>query len=114
MKRMTCTGCGEELYDVAYEDGNGVYCWQCEPDTPCDERRVCDRCGQVIDEGFYSEDVCEHVCEECWPAYTAERYPFGFRLTPDDEYEDEDDYYQAYDNESHSWQALGWYWTQWY
>ena len=76
------------------------------------EFRVCDVCGQVMTFGFCNEED-DHVCEECWNELVAREYPDGFRETPEDEMEEDDDYYQAYDANSGEWYVTSWYWTQW-
>jgi hypothetical protein len=114
---VKCDGCGEtiEYGGWSWRDCGKHYCDACHDELGLrglDEFRICDRCHKVMWQGFCNEGG-EHICEDCWDAFKAEEYPDGFRLTPDDEYEDDDDYYQAYDKERGEWYTVGWFWTQW-
>ena len=107
-----CTSCGDVLDSIAYEDANGIYCWQCEPDTPCREVRICDECGQVMHEGFCGSDGAVHLCEECFEPWMDASCPDGWRVNEheDDRLWDGGYYDELIDGE---WLDTGIYWTQW-
>lgn len=113
---ITCDGCGEPIDCCGSmcesDDGGRMlhFCDSCS--SPANQEfRVCDRCGNVMTEGFCNDS--DHICEECWDKFTVEEFPYGFRETPEDEYDEDDDYYQAC-TEDGEWYVVGWYWTQWY
>jgi len=105
---MKCTNCGTELHDTAYEDDNGVYCWECEPDAPCSERKVCDVCGALMADGFVGDD--EYVCRGCFEEWMDDRFPAGWRDCDDDGC---GGYYEWYDVRECEWCGTGIYWTEW-
>jgi hypothetical protein len=114
---VKCDGCGERIdyCGWGWREGKRHYCDECHEGMGLNafhEFRVCDRCGKVMWQGF-CDGLGDHVCEECWDAFTAETFPDGFRLTPDGECDEDDDYYQAYDKDRGEWYMVGWFWTQW-
>jgi len=113
---VMCECCHTEIEACGWVGAlsEGYYCDECADaiGEPLQEMRICDRCGSVMTQGFCNE-FGYHVCEGCWDGYVAETYPNGFRETPEDEYEEEDDYYQAFDAESGEWYVTSWYWTEW-
>ena len=98
----------------AKELGDLHFCDECacELRISAPEFRICDVCGCVMTEGFCDE-FGDHVCEGCWDGFTAKHFPDGFEAVPEDEQEEYDDYYRAYDKERGEWYVTSWYYTEW-
>lgn len=98
-------------FRIVYDDRH--YCDECaERYEGRSEFRICDECGCVMTEGFCDE-FGDHVCEGCWDGFVAKHFPDGFEEVPEDEQEEYDDFYRAYDKERGEWYVTSWYWTQW-
>lgn len=122
---VKCDECGEVIEHCGwmpevktpkrtYVMDNEHYCDECfgKVQPMAVEFRICDECGHVMREGFCDE-WGDHVCEECWDGFIARHFPDGFEAIPDEEQEEYDDFYRAYDKKRGEWYVTSWYWTQW-
>jgi len=116
--KVRCDSCAIEIEHcgwIAHLDGEEVHvCDECSPMFDCrHEFRICDVCGDLMVEGYVTEDGSVHLCDGCFKPWMDEYCPGGWRANGHDDlplwnggYYDE-----LVDGE---WTDTGIYWTEWY
>ena len=124
--KVRCDGCGTEIEECGWMpedvstptfrviDDEIHWCDECfsKQHGRGVEFRICERCGQVMTQGYVIGDACTHVCDECFEPWMDENCPNGWRVN---DHEDDRLWEGGYYDEliDGKWRDTGAYWTQW-
>ena len=114
-KVIKCDICGTAIKCCGFITGENRHaCDECasEHRIAAPEFRICDGCGDLMVEGYCSEDGRIHLCDGCFKPWMDENCPDGWRVNehPDAPLWDGGFYDELVGGE---WQDTGIYHTEW-
>ena len=116
---VKCNSCGKVIDSCGFiikgELADAHYCDECacELRIAAPEFRICDVCGDLMVEGYCSEDGGLHLCENCFKPWMDKNCPDGWRAN---EHEEAPIWGGGFYDEliDGEWRDTGIFWTEWY